>query len=227
MRNSVWLKLRALIVDWIFPLKIAEALRRANDSRLRSHRKHEESNPLEPYLGEEWRLLREALEGANTYLEYGCGLSTEFVSKSYSCQVKSVETSAEWVTWVQGKVGDDAQLIHVDLGPIQAWGRPLTYQFRKNFIRYFEIGFDDGFSPDVVLVDGRFRVACFLTTLLFTRSGTRIVFDDYPSRPHFNVVEEVLSPQVINSRQALFVVPDSINYSRVRELRDEFTNVMD
>ena len=32
---------------------------------------------------------------------------------------------------------------------------------------------------DCVLVDGRFRVCCFLTSLKNAEQGTRIIFDDY------------------------------------------------
>ena len=209
------------------PPKISNTLIEAKQARLKSHGQREEPDPLEAYLSEEWSLLREALEGASTYLEYGVGLSTEFVSKFYSCQVRSVETSSEWATRVQGRVGDAAQIIYTDLGPVGGFGRPLTYQNRGEFLRYFEGGFDGGYSPEAVLVDGRFRVACFLTTLLSTRSGTKIVFDDYPGRPHYKVVEEIVSPKAISSRQALFEVPHSIDRKRVRELRDQFTNVME
>jgi len=199
----------------------------AKNSGLASRFRREQQNPLDAYETEEWSLLRQALEGASSYLEFGCGLSTEFVSKSYGCTARSIETSYEWVARVQKRVGDEVQIIHVDLGEVGRWGRPLTYQNRKNFIRYFEAGFDNGFSPDAVLIDGRFRVACFLTTLLLSRPGTRIVVDDYPDRPHYKVIEEIVAPTSTSSRQALFVVPGSINYKVTRELRDQFTNVME
>ena len=227
MPRTPRLKLKSIIVDWILPPEIAKKLKRAHRSLFQSHRARKEPDPLDEYRGEEWSLFRKALEGAKSYLEYGCGLSTEFVVNSYGCQVKSVDTSSEWVTRVKDRVGDGAQIIYVDLGPVGAWGRPLSYERRRDFVHYLEAGFDDGYSPEVVLVDGRFRVACFFTTLLSASSGTRIVFDDYPSRLHYKVVEDILSPNAINSRQALFVVPPSIDRKRVGELRDEFLNVME
>jgi hypothetical protein len=38
-------------------------------------------------------------------------------------------------------------------------------------------------KPDLVLIDGRFRLACFLHPLLAAAPGTPILFDDYTNRP--------------------------------------------
>jgi hypothetical protein len=44
--------------------------------------------------------------------------------------------------------------------------------------------------PDLVLIDGRFRVCCALTTLLKLKDRKfKLLFDDYMDRPHYNSVE--------------------------------------
>jgi hypothetical protein len=219
---------KAVIADWILPPKILHCIVKLR--RLRSSSNAELAQPhssLEQYLTEEWSLLTEALSGANAYLEFGCGLSTEFVSKSYGCRIRSVDTSADWVALVQKRVREDVEILHIDLGEVVGWGTPATYDHRQNFVRYFEAGFDGGFDPDVILVDGRFRVACFFSSLLLAGPGTKIVFDDYPMRPHYQIVEEILQPKSISSRQALFVIPSSIDVRKVRSMRDKFAYVMD
>jgi hypothetical protein len=62
---------------------------------------------------------------------------------------------------------------------------------------------------------------------LLAGPGTKIVFDDYPMRPHYQIVEEILQPKLTSSRQALFVRPSSIDVRRVRSLRDKFAYVRD
>jgi hypothetical protein len=57
------------------------------------------------------------------------------------------------------------------------------------------------------LVDGRFRVCCFLTSLKYAEPGTKIIFDDYFNRPQYYLVEEYLKPVEKCNRQALFVKP--------------------
>lgn len=223
--------LKAEIADWILPPKILNYIVKARKHRYRRSPSNAElaqaQSPLDQYLTEEWSLLTEALSGANAYLEFGCGLSTEFVSRSYGCRIRSVETDADWVALVQERVRDDVEILHIDLGEVIGWGRPATYDHREYFVRYFEAGFDGGFEPDAILVDGRFRVACFLSALLFAGPGTKIVFDDYPMRPHYQIVEEILQPKSISSRQALFVRPHSIDVRKVQSLRDKFAYVMD
>ena len=51
-----------------------------------------------------------------------------------------------------------------------------------------------GLAPDLVLVDGRFRAACFLASLLFARPGAVILFDDYVDRPFYHTVEAFGTP---------------------------------
>ena len=96
-----------------------------------------------------------------------------------------------------------------------------------NVVQYFEIGFSGGWSPDVVLIDGRFRVACFLTCLLMTSPGTKIVFDDYTENQRYHLASEIVTPSRVGERQALFVRPESLDEIAVRDMRDRFTYVME
>jgi hypothetical protein len=41
------------------------------------------------------------------------------------------------------------------------------------------------------MIDGRFRVACFLQTILHAQNDIIILFHDYRIRPDYHVVEEV------------------------------------
>ena len=93
--------------------------------------------------------------------------------------------------------------------------------------RCFEAPFSEGFSPDVVLIDGRFRVACFLYALIHTKPGTVIIFDDYADRPEYHVVEEVISPVEVDQRQAKFVRPNGELSKAAAHLLDKFEFVMD
>lgn len=40
------------------------------------------------------------------------------------------------------------------------------------------------------MIDGRFRVACFLYSLLCAETGTVILFDDYSLRFRYHLVED-------------------------------------
>ena len=221
-------KLKRFAQGWLVPPRVTAVLvrcfRKLGQPTVPSP---PEKDPLDEYWSDGWTYFRQALAGAKVYLEYGAGSSTEFVSREYSCSIRSVETSEVWCSVVRNRIGTSAHVVHVDLGETGDWGRPLTYRKRDNFITYFEAGFENGYSPDTILIDGRFRVACFLTSLLHASPGTLIVFDDYPDRPHYHVVEEMLEPLAVNQRQAIFERPKELDLKQVRILRDQFGTVME
>lgn len=154
-------------------------------------------------------LFRHALSNAKTYGEYGCGASTDWVLKHTELHVLSVDSSAEWVAKVAARHGDNPRLNlhHVDLGPLITWGRPADYSRRDSFDLYSDWLWQQPQTPEVVLIDGRFRVRCFLTTLKFAAPGTRIVFDDYIDRPYYHFVENFVERNQVCGRQCLFIVP--------------------
>ena len=47
-----------------------------------------------------------------------------------------------------------------------------VFFFHKTF-------FENKLVPDLILIDGRFRVCCFLSSLKYGNVGTKILFDDY------------------------------------------------
>ena len=57
------------------------------------------------------------------------------------------------------------------------------------------------------MIDGRFRVCCFLTSLKFADPGTIIIFDDYSKRPYYHYVEKYVSSFKSYGNQSLFIVP--------------------
>ncbi|WP_419738036.1 hypothetical protein [Ruegeria sp.] len=65
----------------------------------------------------------------------------------------------------------------------------------------------DGFQhPDVVLVDGRFRVGCALATAFNIKRPVTLLFDDYLHRPRMRAAEEFLKAPKFVGRMAIFDV---------------------
>jgi hypothetical protein len=61
-------------------------------------------------------------------------------------------------------------------------------------------------KPDLILVDGRFRVACFLYSLLCAETNTTILFDDYTERPEYFIVEKFCKLDHTVGRMGFFKV---------------------
>ena len=81
--------------------------------------------------------------------------------------------------------------------------------------------------PELVLIDGRFRVASFLTCLIYGRPGTEIFFDDYVGRQYYHIVEELIRPLATSGRQGYFVIPEDLDKNKALEFLDKFMYVMD
>lgn len=177
-------------------------------------------------------LFKDAITDANVYGEYGCGKSTKWVLNNTSAQVIAVDTSDAWVKVVQNdnqKNNERLNIHHSNLGEIGDWGRPTSFVKQDNFSDYTDFVWSQKEKPSVVLVDGRFRVCCFLTSLKFAEEGTKILFDDYTNRPYYHFVEKYLPRIRECGRQCLFVVPSKseIDMDELNKDIAAFRNVMD
>lgn len=178
--------------------------------------------------GESWSAFRELACKSTRYVEWGSGESTLFIDRQGVDAFRSVETDPNWTQQVLVAISNPrGEVIQVDLGPVERWGRPVSYSKADNFGEYFEAPFRGKFNPDLVLVDGRFRVACFLTALLRCAPGTTIVFDDYVSRPYYHIVETLIQPTSVGNRQAIFECPSDLDTRGVKDLLTKFYFVMD
>ena len=176
------------------------------------------------------KLFKDLIKNIDTYFEYGCGKSTEYVYKYTNCNIYSVDTDQSWVKIAQqftnGKKDNRLNIDWIDVGKVEEWGYPITYAKRKYFFNYANNFYKKNYKPDLVLIDGRLRVFCFLTTLRHAPIGTKIIFDDYTNRPIYHVAEE-FSPLLDKcGRQALFEVNSKAKNAINNETLLSFQNVL-
>jgi hypothetical protein len=153
------------------------------------------------------------------------------VLNSTTANVLTTDSDQKWIETIDPEKAHSGRLKShwVDLGELGDWGRPVTYSHRRNFAEYTDWMWLQKTHPDVVLIDGRFRVCCFLTTLRHAAEGTKILFDDYVNRKHYHIVEEFVERSEVCGRQCLFVVPPrgNVNLEEVDKQIDAFRNVFD
>ena len=177
-------------------------------------------------------LFKDLLKNSKNYGEYGCGLSTEWVLNNTNANILSVDSSKEWIDKISSKNVEykkRLKLQHIDLGKVENWGRPVGYEKSYNFINYFNWIWTQDILPDTVLIDGRFRVCCFLTSIKYANENTKILFDDYNNRPYYHVVEKFVKKEQTCGRQALFIVKNKndINIDLLNIEINNFHYVMD
>jgi len=175
------------------------------------------------------QIFKSVMKDAQVYAEYGVGKSSIWVLQNTTARVLAVDTSEHWINHVraEAKASDRFDVAWVDLGPIGWAGRPNNFDRRLQFKDYVQSVWSRGADPDLVLVDGRFRVACFLYSLAKAKPGCTILFDDYTNRPKYHLVEEFIQPTGFCGRQGHFVVPETLDREAILVEADRFTYVMD
>jgi hypothetical protein len=165
------------------------------------------------------KFFTDAITRSTCYLEYGCGGSTAYAANVAKVKtIIAVDTSKVWVDKVKQSLSETQTKLHLkycDVGEIGDWGTPVNRDKSADFWRYMVTPWQAANEliavPDTVLIDGRFRVASFLYSLLSARVGTLLMFDDYLDREHYFVVEKFCKLHEKHGRMGVFYADH--NYS--------------
>ncbi|MGB5558961.1 MAG: hypothetical protein WBN04_13235 [Paracoccaceae bacterium] len=174
--------------------------------------------PVLTYIPEVGEWVREVYSNADIILEYGSGGSTVLAAEMPGKTIFSVESDKAWTDnmiayFEQQKPPAKVVMHHVNIGKTGKWGTPIDTAGFKRYHRYpLSIWDHPEFEhPDVIMVDGRFRVACALTAMLRCTKKTALLFDDYKMRKAYHALEEYLKPVEMRGNMARFEVkPQSL-----------------
>jgi hypothetical protein len=180
-------------------------------------------------------LFKELVQGVHCYLEYGSGGSTVHAAKiAQANNIISVESDRAWIEKVRGSIGkasSNLYLEHCDIGETTGWGNPKDRQKVNDFWKYAAIPWQIArrmhLVPNLILIDGRFRVASFLTSLLSARAGTPILFDDYFDRPRYFVAESFCPVESRRGRMAVFNAARNFSSAEICERISEYSVLSD
>ena len=122
----------------------------------------------------------------NIYFEFGSWGSTNIASY-YKIKTFSVESDVNW----HNKLKDDyinATYITIDLKAKKAGypGNMTTVEDWKHYIQSYK----EEYNADIILIDGRFRVACALDIFDKIRNDTIVLVHDYTIRPEYHIIEK-------------------------------------
>lgn len=162
---------------------------------------------------EETAFVKERYAEANAILEYGSGGST-ILAAELGTPCHAVESDARWSLMLTESLGErfggrsSAKVHYVDIGPTKEWGYPKNAQKWDQYWQYPLSVWNapDLEQPDLVLIDGRMRAACFAAVLLNAKKKTTVLFDDYKQRTVYHGVERYVEPDLMVGRMAQFTV---------------------
>jgi len=139
-------------------------------------------------------LFASVLRCADTYVEFGAGGSSVLAASLVRRSVVCIDSSQAWLDKVSSAcVGDDGVrpvTLLADIGPVRALGYPDGLGHRNLWPNYHTGIWERHALADaeVYLIDGRFRVACFLQTVLRCAGQALILFHDFTSRRQYHIV---------------------------------------
>lgn len=170
--------------------------------------------PRQAFPDREQAYLVDQYAKHDVILEYGCGGSTMLAASQPHSLVMSVENDRKWARSVKEALRrhhpDAPVKVHwVDTGPTMMWGRPRPKQRGeswKNYPNYALNIWDQPYfkQPDLILIDGRFRAACFLAAMMRTQRPVTVLFDDYTNRDSYHWIERYAEPVEVIGRMARF-----------------------
>jgi hypothetical protein len=141
------------------------------------------------------------IKEARVVLEFGMGGSTCLAAAQSVDHLYSVETDQEWIDRCIAMpevtpLAREGRLVthRPDIGPTTAYSMPVDPAAARLWPTYSLSIWDRlGHTPGLVLIDGRFRLSCFLQAALRLPASTKYVIHDFWSRPHYHTVLQFVS----------------------------------
>jgi hypothetical protein len=151
---------------------------------------------LKPTMSKaEFSVLSKYYCGARRIIEFGGGGSTYFAVTGTRASIRTVESNTAWIEKLralpeiaEAEAAGRLELLHVDIGLTGSWGFPSDRKARDRWPAYSLAPWRWWQRPDVVFVDGRFRLACLLAAVLNTWPGAIIIAHDFWNRDRYRPI---------------------------------------
>jgi hypothetical protein len=174
------------------------------------------SSDFEFYVfGGSGEVARRYFSEARVILEYGSGGSTLFAAERGKTIV-SVESDPEWLAKLMAEADTRALPgtilpLGAEIGTTIEWGYPENEARWRDWPEYAMLPWRTcerrKLEPDLVFIDGRFRVGCFIASCVFCSRPTRLLFDDFGEREHYHIVKDLFEPvEIVDNRLAIFEI---------------------
>jgi hypothetical protein len=143
----------------------------------------------------------------NIYFEFGAGGSTNIAS-FYKVLSYSVENDAKWHKLLKDN-NVSVNYITIDLNP-KHLGFPDKNTKIEEIKKYIQ-AYKKDYNADVILIDGRFRVACALDIFNKIRNDTIILIHDY-ERKEYHILEKYYLKLYYWDKLACFIKRSNIKF---------------
>ena len=135
------------------------------------------------------------LDKALLYFEYGSGGSTYQANyRSNITKIYTVESDLQWINKLKTQLNSNKVVFYYnEMNTLpNTYGYPGPNSTHQQWINYSNcirnVISDEQQKIDLVLIDGRFRVACCLKCFDVINSECLIAFDDFLNRKQYHIV---------------------------------------
>lgn len=174
------------------------------------------------------------MKEATNYIEFGSGGSTFLAIREDKIRyIVSVESAEKWINYLlewrgirKGVKDKKLEFLYVNVGEVGAWGMPIDDSYIDNYPQYSKLVFDNmEIKPDMIFIDGRFRVACAAATALAVDEKCKIFIHDYTSEEVYAVVENFLEKVDCCKTLAEFRVKKDIDNGIIENIYNQYCYV--
>lgn len=189
-------------------------------------------NSTKPIMTDlERELFINTIKNSKYYLEFGGGGSTFLILKSTDAKVICVEGDINWINHMrmnyfiyEQELLCRLKFYFVYIGKIRDTSYPIDDSEYDKYPNYSSKVFEyiDKEKIDTVFIDGRFRVACALQSIINLNKNAVIIIHDFFDRDYYHVLLNYL--EVINKADTLgvFKIKENINYDEIKELIKQY-----
>lgn len=185
--------------------------------------------PEQPHMTDSEReLFKKYLSQANEYYEFGAGGSTVWAVER-GLVAHGIESDLKWVMALREKLGENCQTKFVDIGPTGDWGYPTSLLYADRFPHYSKAIWNYELPFDLILVDGRFRVACVLSSVEYLLAKhpnptTAYIFihDFWNRQNNYSAVLDFLECVEQSESAGVFKIKDRLVLSEVQEAWEKY-----
>jgi len=195
---------------------------------------------MKPYMtNNEIQLFRKYLQKSDNYIEFGAGGSTLYATQNNVKNIYSIETDLEWINklknydLIKNKLEKKELTIkYLDLEC--TWWKHVTWATsseecsKNNWPLYSKLADECHFTPDLILIDGRFRISSALESIKLMTDDTYLLFHDYIDfRKQYYVIEEFFDKVEKIEKLQVFKKKKYINKNELDKIIEKYRLLID
>lgn len=174
--------------------------------------------------------LKKKLESTEYVLQYGCGDATAIACEASKVKyILAVEANKNIADSIYDTLAnkDKLRMMYSNIGDLSESGQPINNERYKDYHQYmiFPWALADKYDamPSLVIIDGQFKVASFLYSLVCAPEGTTILVNGYFDHPEYAVMREYALLESKHGSAAEFTVQKNYAISELTAMIAKFS----